>query len=108
MGSACSACVHGAVGVVVGQGQRPRVALVGVVGVVREGFGAKEARGAKRVYGVVQGERGARRAAWCNDGRDERVLSVVQGERGAKEEVPTMGHERKGRGRRLPTDRPSS
>ena len=35
---------------------------------------------------VVQGERGARRAAWCNDGRDERVLSVVQGERGAKEE----------------------
>ena len=55
--SACSACVHGAVGVVVGQGQRPRVALVGVVvGVVREGFGAKEARGAKRVYG------GARRA----------------------------------------------
>ena len=26
--------VHGAVGVVVGQGQRPRVALVGVVGVV--------------------------------------------------------------------------
>ena len=46
--SACSACVHCAVGVVVGQGQRPRVALVGVVGVVREGFGAKEARGAKR------------------------------------------------------------
>ena len=54
--SACSACVHCAVGVVVGQGQRPRVALVGVVGVVREGFGAKEARGAKRAYG------GARRA----------------------------------------------
>ena len=37
---------------------------------------------------VVHGERGARRAAWCNDGRDERALSVVQGERGAKEEGP--------------------
>ena len=58
---------------------------------------------------VVRGEHGVRRAAaWCNDGRDERVLSVVQGERGAKEEGPTMGNERKGRGRRLPTDRPSS
>ena len=56
--------VHGAVGVVVGQGQRPRVALVGVVGVVREGFGAKEAHGAKRVYG------GARRA-W---GKESRVV----------------------------------
>ena len=56
--------VHGAVGVVVGQGQRPRVALVGVVGVVREGFGAKEARGAKRAgceESVVRGERVARR-----------------------------------------------
>ena len=85
----------------------------GVVGVVRrEGFGAKEERGARRAWckeSVVQGEqRGARRAAWCNDGRDERVLSVVQRERGAKEEGPTMGNERKGRGRRLPTDRPSS
>ena len=62
--SACSACVHGAVGVVVGQGQRPRVALVGVVGVVREGFGAKEARGAKRAgceESVVRGESVARR-----------------------------------------------
>ena len=39
---------YGAVGVVVGQGQRPRVALVGVVGVVGVGFGAKEARGARR------------------------------------------------------------
>ena len=62
--SACSACVHCAVGVVVGQGQRPRVALVGVVGVVREGFGAKEARGAKRAgceESVVRGESVARR-----------------------------------------------